>query len=166
MNCRLRKMMASDWWQYGQLQESIQVAIAHTIKDCCENPSLLPLAHEKEIDLQLFMFKTATMIPIELLRLLQNFDYSQEIPRLVLYLSQMDGELSREDAALLVFLNRFGVDIILYNPTGKLDMEMYMEKDVFDIHLLEHMVFDQPYQEPKSKPNSIIKNSSISFYSL
>ncbi|MGE7836993.1 YceG family protein [Viridibacillus arvi] len=151
------KMMTSDWWQYGQLQESIQKAIAHTIKDCCENPSLLPLAHEKEIDLQLFMFKAATMIPIELLRLLQNFDYSQEIPRLVLYHSQMDGELSREDAALLVFLNRFGVDIILYNPTGKLDMELYMEKDIFDVHLLEHMVFDQPYQEPKAKPNSIIK---------
>ncbi|MBK3493285.1 hypothetical protein JFL43_00065 [Viridibacillus sp. YIM B01967] len=151
------KMMASDWWQYGQLQESLQQAIAHTIKDCCEHPGLLPLNHEKPLDLQLFMFKQAALIPVEILRLLQNFDFSQEIPRLVLYHSQMDGELTREDAALLTFLNRLGVDIIVYNPTGKLDLEMYIEKDNFDVHLLEHMVFDLPYEEPQTKPNSIIK---------
>jgi hypothetical protein len=151
------KMMRGNWWRYGHLPESLQRAIAFTIKRYCENPKLKPLKHETEEDLRLFLFKQATMIPEEILQLLQKFDYPQEVPRLVLYNSETNGELSREDAALLLFLNTFGIDIILYNPAGHTDIESYIDPSYYDVHWLEEMVFNLEYQEFQPKKESLIK---------
>lgn len=151
------KMVKSNWWRYGHLYAGLQKAIAHTIKECCEQPKLLKLDHESDYDLQLFMFKQASMLTEEILQLLQGFDYSQEVPRLVLYNMETNGEPSREDAALLLFLNRFGVDIILYNPAGHTDIEDYIDPIHYDVHWLEDMVFGQAYQEFKPKEQSLFK---------
>ena len=161
------RIVQSDWWQYGELALELQQAIAHTIKTSCEQPLLKQLPNENLYDLQLFLFKQMTMLPKDILRLLQSFDYAQEVPKLVLYQGPQQPALSREDVALLAFLNRFGVDIIFYNPTGKLDLEKHLQEDTFDGHRLEHMVFDLQYEEPKqqkSAPDKIIKKLFNRFF--
>ncbi|KOS71573.1 hypothetical protein AEA09_00765 [Lysinibacillus contaminans] len=161
------RIVQSDWWQYGELALELQQAIAHTIKTSCEQPMLKQQPNESLYDLQLFLFKQTTMIPKEILRLLQSFDYSQEVPKLVLYQGPQQPALSREDIALLAFLNRFGVDIVFYNPTGKLDLEKHLQEDTFDVHRLEHMVFDLQYEEPKQQkaaPDKIIKKLFNRFF--
>ncbi len=108
-----------------------------------------------------------SMIPQEILRLLQSFDYSQEVPKLVLYQAPQQPALSREDIALLAFLNRFGVDIVFYNPTGQLDLEKHLQEDSYDVHRLEHMLFDLHYEEPKPQktaPDKIIKKLFNRFF--
>lgn len=161
------RIVQSDWWQYGELTLELQQAIAHTIKSSCEQPMLKLQPNENFYDLQLFLFKQMTMMPKEILRLLQSFDYSQEVPKLILYQGPQQPALSREDIALLAFLNRFGLDIIFYNPTGKLDLEKHLNEDTFDVHRLEHMVFDLQYEEPKqqkSAPDKIIKKIFNRFF--
>ncbi|MFJ7935847.1 YceG family protein [Sporosarcina sp. NPDC096371] len=153
----LDKMVKSNWWRYGHLYAGLQNAIASTIKECCEQPKLMKLDHESLYDLQLFIFKQASMLPEEILQLLQGFDYSQEVPRLVLYNMETNGAPSREDAALLLFLNQFGVDIILYNPAGHTDIEEYIDPANYDVHWLEDMVFGQEYQQQQIKEQSIFK---------
>ena len=76
---------------------------------------------------------------------------------LVLYQAPQQPTLAREDVALLAFLNRFGVDIVFYNPTGKLDLEKYLQEDTFDGHRLEHMVFDYNTKNRSSKSLRQIK---------
>ncbi|WP_342511891.1 YceG family protein [Sporosarcina sp. FSL K6-1522] len=151
------KMVKSNWWRYGQLSLGLQTAIAHTIKACCEQPKLQKLKHESDYDVQLFIFKQASLLADEVLQLLQGFDYSQEVPRLVLYNMESNGEPSREDAATLLFLNQFGVDIIFYNPAGHTDIEEYIDLVHYDIHWLEDMVFGQAYQEYQVKEESRFK---------
>ncbi|MGE7675291.1 YceG family protein [Lysinibacillus sp. NPDC094403] len=163
----VERIVQSDWWQYGDLTLELQHAIAHTIKTSCEQPMLKQQPNEPLYDLQLFLFKQLTMIPQEILRLLQSFDYSQEVPKLVLYQAPQQPALSREDIVLLAFLNRFGIDIVLYNPTGKLDLEKYLQEDTFDVHRLEHMLFDLQYEEPKqqkNKPDKMIKKLFNRFF--
>ncbi|WP_285398016.1 YceG family protein [Lysinibacillus sp. fls2-241-R2A-57] len=163
----VERIVQSDWWQYGDLTLELQRAIAHTIKTSCEQPMLKQQPNEPLYDLQLFLFKQMTMIPQEILRLLQSFDYSQEVPKLVLYQAPQQPTLSREDIVLLAFLNRFGIDIVLYNPTGKLDLEKYLQEDTFDVHRLEHMLFDLQYEEPKqqkNKPDKMIKKLFNRFF--
>jgi len=145
----------------------LQQAIAHTIKTSCEQPMLKQQPNETLYDLQLFLFKQLTMIPQEILRLLQSFDYSQEIPKIVLYQAPQQPALSREDIALLAFLNRFGMDIVFYNPTGQLDLEKHLQEDTYDVHRLEHMLFDLPYEETqqqKTAPDKIIKKLFNRFF--
>ncbi len=163
----VERIMQSDWWQYGELTLELQRAIAHTIKTSCEQPMLKQQPNETLYDLQLFLFKQMTMIPQEILRLLQSFDYSQEVPKLVLYQAPQQPALSREDMALLAFLNRFGMDIVFYNPTGQLDLEKHLQEDSYDVHRLEHMLFDLHYEEPKQQkkaPDKIIKKLFNRFF--
>ncbi|MEY2354197.1 YceG family protein [Lysinibacillus capsici] len=163
----VERIMQSDWWQYGELTLELQRAIAHTIKTSCEQPMLKQQPNETLYDLQLFLFKQMSMIPQEILRLLQSFDYSQEVPKLVLYQAPQQPALSREDIALLAFLNRFGVDIVFYNPTGQLDLEKHLQEDSYDVHRLEHMLFDLHYEEPKPQktaPDKIIKKLFNRFF--
>jgi len=163
----VERIMQSDWWQYGELTLELQRAIAHTIKTSCEQPMLKQQPNESLYDLQLFLFKQMTMIPPEVLRLLQSFDYSQEVPKLVLFQAPQQPALSREDMALLAFLNRFGVDIVFYNPTGQLDLEKHLREDSYDVHRLEHMLFDLYYEEPKPQktaPDKIIKKLFNRFF--
>ncbi|MBG9691650.1 YceG family protein [Lysinibacillus sphaericus] len=161
------RIIQSDWWQYGELSLELQQAIAYTIKTSCEQPMLKQQPNETLYDLQLFVFKQLTMIPQEILRLLQSFDYSQEIPKIIMYQAPQQPALSREDIALLAFLNRFGMDIIFYNPTGQLDLEKHLLEDTYDVHRLEHMLFDLPYEEPsqqKAAPDKIIKKLFNRFF--
>lgn len=161
------RIVQSDWWQYGELTLELQQAIAHIIKSSCEQPMLKQLPNENTYDLQLFLFKQMAMIPKDILRLLQSFDYSQDVPKLVLYQGPEQPALSREDIALLAFLNRFGFDLVFYNPTGKLDLEKHLQEDMFDVHRLEHMVFDLHYEEPKQQkaaPDKIIKKLFNRFF--
>lgn len=144
------------WWRYKHLPNGLQNALAHTIKAYCENPKLKRLSTESEYDIQVFLFKQANSIPEVILQLLQKFDYSQDIPKIVLYSNEKSGEISREDAALLLFLNEFGIDIIHYNPAGHNDIENYIDEDYYDIHWLEDVVFEQEFQNPQ-KNKSVFK---------
>ncbi|OCA88752.1 YceG family protein [Pseudobacillus wudalianchiensis] len=144
-----KKMIESNWWQYGQLHDGLQLGIAAAISRICAHPKIKPLAGETEEDLRLYLFTQAIRIPEEILNLLQTFDYSQDVPKIILYNNEKNGELSRADAALLLLLSEFGLDIILYNPPGHNDVERFIDKQYFDHHLLEEMVFNLPFQNGK-----------------
>lgn len=150
-----KKMIKSNWWQYGHLHDGLQVGIAAAVSRLCAHPKIKPLSGEKEEEVQLYLFTQATALPEEILNLLQTFDYAQEIPKIILYNNEKNGDLSRADAALLLLLNEFGLDIVLYNPPGHNDLERFIDKSYFDHHLLEEMVFDLPYETGK-KDSSIL----------
>ncbi|MEE4535403.1 YceG family protein [Bacillus velezensis] len=142
------RLKRSNIWQYKHLPSGVQSAIANVISDMCRNPGLKALPGEQARDAAIYLFRQATNLPASLLQLIQTFDYAQTVPKLVLYHTEQNGELTRSDAAALLFLNKFGVDIILYNPPGHQDIEHYIEESQFDVHWLKDMVFRQEYKEP------------------
>ncbi|MBT2574630.1 YceG family protein [Bacillus sp. ISL-51] len=142
---RLKK---SNIWQYKHLPSGVQTAIANVMSDMCRNPGLKALPQEQKKDVSIYLFRQAANLPASLLQLIQTFDYVQTVPKLLLYHTEHSGELTRSDAAALLFLNEIGVDIILYNPPGHQDIEHYIKEDQYDVHWLEDMVFQQEYKEP------------------
>ncbi|MFS0780480.1 YceG family protein [Bacillus sp. 1P06AnD] len=149
------KMMKGNWWRYGHLPNELQTSIAEVIKEYCEHPKLNKTDQEKDQDLQVFLLKQASMIPERILQMMQKFDYSQEIPKIILYNNGEHGNISREDAALLLFLNEFGFDIILYNPAGHNDIEAYIDSSHFDVHWLEDVAFNQPFKGSDKKEHTL-----------
>lgn len=141
------KIIQGNWWQYKHLPNTTQLAIAHTISSMCATPRLLPKNTEKLEDVQLYLFTQATNVSPQFLNLMQVFDYSQEVPKLVLYNNELNGTLSRSDAALLLLLNEFGIDIIIYNPPGHNCIEQFIDANAFDTHWLDEMSFEQEFKE-------------------
>ena len=157
------KMMQGNWWQYGQLHDGAQKGLAAAISRICANSKMKAQPGETPEQVSLYLFTQATSIPEELINLLQTFDYAQEIPKIILYNNEINGILSRADAALLLLLNEIGLDIILYNPPGHNDLEHFIGKEYFDHHMLEDMVFDLSFQDNK-KDASIVSGFLNRFF--
>ncbi|MDP4083535.1 MAG: YceG family protein [Bacillota bacterium] len=142
------KIMKAHYWSYSHLPAGLQIGLAHAIRRLCERPKIRRLANENDEEVKIFLFSHSMQIPKSIIQLLEKFDYSQHVPKLVLYINEQNGHLSRSDAALLLLLNNFGIDIIIYNPSGHNDIENYIELDSFDTHWLEDVVFEQEFKEP------------------
>ncbi|WML45012.1 YceG family protein [Neobacillus sp. PS3-40] len=141
------KMLKAHYWTYANLPNGLQLGIAHAIKRICEKPNFKLLPTESMEELRIFLFSQSMQMPKDIIQLLEKFDYSQEIPKLILYNNELHGMLSRSDAALLLLLNQFGVDIMVYNPSGHNDVENYLVDGLFDTHWLEEVIFEQEFKE-------------------
>lgn len=142
------KMMGSHWWKYSNLPTGLQKGLADAISRYCADPKLKRLEQESPYDLQLYLFNQAMNIPESLIKLMQNFDYSQHVPRLILYNNENNGYMTRSDAAMLLLMNEFGLDIVICNPPGHNDIENFVDEKHYDSHWLEEMSFNEVYQEP------------------
>lgn len=141
-------MLTANYWMHAHLPTGLQKGLAFAIRKICENPMLKPQYKETVEDVKIYLFTQAMQIPNQISLLLQKFDYSQDVPKLVLYNNELNGTLSRSDAALLLLLNQFGIDIVIYNPPGHNDVENFIDNDLYDTHWQEDVVFEQEYKEP------------------
>lgn len=146
------KMAGTHYWKYKHLPTGLQKGLAAAIRNLCDRPKIKPQHHENEEELRIYLFTQAMQVPENILKMLQKFDYSQEIPKLILYNNELNGTMTRSDAALLLLMNQLGVDLVIYNPPGHNDIENFIDGSAFDSHWLEDVVFEQEFKEP-----SIIK---------
>lgn len=155
-------MMKSHYWPYSFLSSGLQKGIAHAVRRICQKPGLKPLPTETIEDVKMYLFTQALFMPKPIIQLIERFDYSQHVPKLIIFNNELAGMLSRSDAALLLLLNQFGIDIILYNPPGHNDIENFLDERLFDKHWLEDVVFELEYKEPsifkKGLFQGILKN--------
>ncbi|TDL76895.1 hypothetical protein E2R56_01565 [Rhodococcus qingshengii] len=141
-------MMQAHYWPYSFLPTGLQKGIANAIRRICEKPGLKSLPGESMEEVSIYLFSQAMFTPKEIIQLMEKFDYSQHVPKLIIYNNESRGILSRSDAALILLLNQFGIDIIVYNPPGHNDIENFLQESLFDTHWLEDVVFDLEYKEP------------------
>lgn len=144
------KMAGAHFWKYSHLPAGLQKSLATAIRNICATPKLKQRNSEKVDDVKVYLFNQAMQIPEKILKMLQKFDYSQNVPKLILFNNQLNGSLTRPDAALLLLLNQFGIDIVIYNPAGQSDIENYIDQSTFESHWLEDVVFEQELKEPSA----------------
>ncbi len=144
------KIMQAHYWPYSFLPLGLQKGLASAIKRICEKPGLKPLPTESPEEVKIYLFTQAMFIPKNMIQLLERFDYSQEVPKCIVFNNETTGMLSRSDAALFLLLNQFGIDLVVYNPTGHNDIENYLDDNLYDSHWLEDVIFDLEYKEPYS----------------
>lgn len=142
------KMIESRYWKYRHLPSGLQIGLAHAIREMCANPKLKPGLHETLEETKTYLFTQAMQIPEIFLKMLQRFDYSQAVPKVVIYNNELNGLMTRPDAALLLLLNQFGIDLVLFNPAARNDIENFIEASAFDGHWLDDIVFEQEFKKP------------------
>jgi hypothetical protein len=125
-------MMQAHYWPYSFLSSGLQKGIANAVRRICEKPGLKPLPKESIEDVKMYLFTQALFMPKPIIQLIERFDYSQHIPKLIIYNNELAGIFSRSDAALILLLNQFGIDIILNNPPWHNDIENFLEDRLFD----------------------------------
>lgn len=80
-------------------------------------------------------------LPQDLLRRIQNFDFTKKNPKLII-ISTTEETLSLEDSILVAFLNLVGFDILFFVPTGYQSIEKYFQKPFANEHQLGPYRYD------------------------
>lgn len=80
-------------------------------------------------------------LPKDLLRRIQNFDFTKKTPKLII-ISTTEETLSLEDSILVAFLNLVGFDILFFVPTGYQSIEKYFQKPFANEHQLGPYRYD------------------------
>jgi len=78
-------MINASWWKYKELRTGLQRAIANKIKELCLNPVIINVEQEDLRDLQVDIFSVLINLDVEMLELLQAYDYPEEVPKIVVY---------------------------------------------------------------------------------
>jgi len=153
-----QEMLNSPWWKYKELRSGLQKNIAEKIKNLCLNPTIINVEKEDLRDLQVDIFSVLINLDISILELLQAYDYPEEIPKIIIYNNEENGNLSFEDCIMLSFMNSMGIDIIIYNPSGYNDIENFIYPEQYDVHRLENVSFKLHFKKYVGKKKGFFGN--------
>ena len=154
----IEEMINSPWWKYKELRSGLQKNIAEKIKELCLTPVIINVEKEDLRDLQVDIFSVLINLDTTILELLQAYDYPEEVPKIVVYNNEENGNLSFEDCIMLAFMNSMGLDIIIYNPSGYNDIENFIYTEQYDIHRLEDVSFKLRFKKYVEKKKGFFEN--------
>ena len=94
-----------------------------------------------------------TNIDREILKLLQKYDFTKDIPKLIV-IDVIEDTFSKVECIQLLLYNLLGFDILVYTPTGYKNIETFVSDEAFETHTMNE--FQYNIRVPKFKiPDSI-----------
>ncbi len=140
------RIKAHKSYTYGFLREEIQEYILDKLQ------LLIDLKRVKgtfENGTEYTIVATILNMDREILRLLQNYDFTGKNPKLI-YLSTTETMISLEDTILTAFLNLAGFDVVFFVPTGYQSVERYFGQNIMEEHQIGTYMYDLRVPELKS----------------
>lgn len=84
----------------------------------------------------------------ELLQLIQKFDFTRAIPKLI-YIDAIEDTFTLSECIQTVLCSIIGFDVLIYTPTGYKNIETFVSNDAFEEHILNQFVYQT--EVPKFK---------------
>jgi len=139
-NGRLQKsrIKAHQSYQYGLLREDVQEHLLEKLQ-LLVNQKIIKGTFENGTEYTIVA--VVLNLPKEILRLVQNFDFTKTNPKIV-YINTTEKEMSLENAILMAFLNLVGFDILFFIPTGYQSIERYFNKRIVEEHQAGEYIYD------------------------
>jgi hypothetical protein len=84
----------------------------------------------------------------ETLRLVQGFDFTKQLPKLVV-IDAVEETFTLEECIRLVLCNLIGFDVLVYTPTGYKNIETFVNPQAFEEHIMNEFLYN--LEVPKFK---------------
>lgn len=84
----------------------------------------------------------------ELLKIIQKFDFTRTIPKLI-YIDTVEDTFTPEECIQIVLCNLIGFDVLVYTPTGYKNLETFVSSNAFEEHIMDQFVYNT--EVPKFK---------------
>ncbi len=142
----VERLLVADFWPYKHLQKHVQKLIAECTKDFCNMKGIKRNKKYGVDEQRIIIFTVMLSIGNDILQLLQMFDYPRQVPKCIIYNNEINGELIFEDSILIYFLSRVGMDVVIFNPAGHNDIEIYIDESAYNLHHLSSVAFNLPFK--------------------
>lgn len=154
----LQKVKDSVHYKFSYLKISLQNFIITKVNELISSKIFRENVDDK---FKLKILMTVLKMDDSLVRLIESFDFPQEIPKLVIYDNTKES-FSIDDAILLSYLNLIGFDIIIFSPTGYRTIEQYLVESFFETYPLSVVKFDLEFPSLDSIHRSAQKTGLFS----
>lgn len=153
------KIFKSPMYKFGYLKNSLQEFIVYKINELIlANP--FKGAFDEKLKLKIIM--TILTLDGEALKLLEKFDFTSKVPKIVVYSNSREA-LSQEDSIFLAFFNIVGADILVLTPTNYNNLELTLAENMFDLHQLPGVAFDLQIPNVIVSSGQSVKSSIFKF---
>lgn len=150
----IEKLKNSNLNKFSYLPDRIQDFILYKFQEAAEC-GFLKLDGD---DLMCNILHYGLSLEKDLLKILQRFDFTKQIPKLI-YIDAVEQTFSVEECIRLVLCNLFGFDILIYTPTGYKNLETFVNNQAFEEHTMNEFLYN--LEVPKLKIPSDDKNSGF-----
>lgn len=140
-------------YKFGKYSDEIQDLMLKKFNETIMDKKLYSFDLDKEDMLQLLVL--VLHINEDIVRLVDNFDFTQHIPKVVIFLNNED-KLSDNMLLLLGFLHKIGLDIIIFNPSGLFNTSKVIRPDRINVTRLQQMKYDAEYKNLKTKKRGFL----------
>ena len=123
--------------KYAHLPDSVQDLIFQKMQDIIDSKYLkLPYP-----DVMHLTIKVGTMLPNDVLQLIQNYDFTKEVPKVVITHTNKT-PFTAYECILLLLLNFIGFDILIYTPTGYKNIDAFIDIKAFEEYSIGEYIYD------------------------
>lgn len=146
---QIDKLKNSPHNKYSYLSDSLQLLIFNKMQEAADSGFLL-LDDSELLPLIIYV---GTNLDREILKLLQKYDFTKDIPKLVV-IDVIEDTFSKVECIQLVLCSLLGFDIAIYTPTGYKNIETYVSSAAFETYTMNEFKYN--VHIPKFKtPDSI-----------
>ncbi len=153
------QLMNSPVNKYTYLSDSIQHLIFSKMQEAVDS-GFLKLDPAELVPMVIYV---GTNLDREVLRLLQKYDFTKDIPKLIV-VDVIEDTFSKVECIQLVLYNLLGFDILIYTPTGYRNIETFVSDLAYETHTMNEFVYNAHI--PRFKiPDAIPEPKGEGFFS-
>lgn len=147
-------------YPYDFLSEDIQDYMLEKMQQLID----LKWIQSDRLDIEIIIVSTILNLDKTTLRLIQQFDFTGEIPKLIV-VDVDESMFSLKDCIYILFLNLVGFDIIVFTPTGYRNLEKYISREAYELHEVGEYVYNLAIPNLRVQKNPTPINGSNNLFS-
>ena len=134
----------SKYNNYSFLSDNLQDLIFEKMQEAIDS-GLLLLDENELVPLVIYV---GLNIEREILKILQKYDFTKDIPKIIV-IDSIEDTFKKVECIQLILFNLLGFDILIYTPTGYKDLETYISTNAFETYSMNE--FQYNVRVPKFK---------------
>lgn len=134
---QVEKLKASNLNKYSYLSDSLQLLVFNKMQEAIDS-GFFKIDSKELVPLVLYV---GTNLDREILKLLQKYDFTKDIPKLVV-LDVIEDTFNKVECIQLVLCSLLGFDIALYTPTGYKNIETFVNDSAFETYTMNEFKYN------------------------
>ncbi len=139
-------------YKFGKYSEEVQNFLLKKFNETITDKSIYVKQLNKDDILKLLVLVLS--LDERIVRFIDNFDFTAQVPKIVIYLNNEDG-ISESMSMLLGYLHVIGMDIVIFNPSGLFNINNVLKEDIINIIRLDEMNYTSKYKSIMSLKQSV-----------
>lgn len=140
-------------YKFGKYSSEVQDFILKKFNETIRDENIFKQSLDKETILKLLVIVLS--LNEEFVRMIDNFDFIGNIPKVVIYLNNEDS-ISDSMVMLLGYLHTIGMDIVIFNPSGLFNINNILKESIVSVMRLNQMNYNSTYKSVVSIKQSVL----------